>query len=136
MDPTTESTTTIERPKEVGAATLLLSASLVIGGIRAVFDLTQKVSGVSFFVAVAILLVFLGVFFFFVNRVAAGRHWARVTFLVLLIVQLPFAVMGSIAEVRANPMHGLISIVIAILQVLGIVLLFTKNSNLWFRRNK
>jgi hypothetical protein len=136
MDPTTEPTTTIERPKEVGAATLLLSASLVIGGIRAVFDLTQKVSGASFFVAVLLLLVFLGVFFFFVNRSGAGRNWARITLLVLLILQLPFALMGSIAEVRANFVHGLVSVVIVILQVLGVGLLFTKNSNLWFRRNR
>jgi hypothetical protein len=133
---TTEQTTTIERPGQVGIATLLLSASLIIGGIRAVFDLTQRVSGVPFFVAVLILLVFLGVFFFFVNRIAAGRNWARITLLVLLILQLPFAVLGSIAEVRANPMHGLVSILIATLQVLGVVLLFTKNSNLWFRRSK
>ena len=103
---------------------------------NSVFDLTHKVSGASFFVALFILLVFLAVFFLFVSKIGAGRNWARITLLVLLLVQLPFAVLGSIAEVRANLMHGSLSIVIAILQLLGVGLLFTRNSNLWFRKLK
>jgi hypothetical protein len=136
MEPTIEPTANTERPKEVTWAALLLSASLIIGGIRAISDLTHKVSGASFFVAVLILLVFLGVFFFFVSKIAAGRNWARLTLLVLLILQLPFAVLGSIAEVRTNVAHGSLSIVIATLQFLGVGLLFTKNSNPWFRKQK
>lgn len=136
MEPTIETTATSERPKEVAAAVLLLVLSLIVGGIRAVFDLTGKVSGAAFFVALLILVAFLGVFFFFVSKIAAGRNWARITLLALLVLQLPFTVLGSIAEVRTNPMHGAVSIVIAVLQLLGVVLLFTKNSNLWFRRHK
>ena len=136
MEPTNESTASTARPPQVAAAVLLLVSSLVVGGIRAVFDLTGKVSGAAFVVALLILVGFLGVFFFFVNKSAAGRNWARITLLVLLVLQLPFAVLSSIAEVRTNPMHGAVSIVIAVLQLLGVVLLFTKNSNLWFRRIK
>lgn len=135
MEPTIETTATSQRPKEVATAVLLLVLSLVIGGLRAVFDLTGKVSGAAFFVALLILIAFLGVLFFFVSRIAAGRNWARIVLLVLLVLQLPFTVLGSIAEVRANPMHGAVTIVIAVLQLLGAVLLFTKNSNRWFRRN-
>jgi hypothetical protein len=135
MDPI-ETTADTKQPKEVSGAVLLLSASLVIGGIRAVFDLTHKVFGASFFVALFILIVFLAVFFFFVSKIGAGRNWARITLLVLLLVQLPFAVLGSIAEVRANLIHGALSIMILVLQVLGVGLLFTRNSNLWFRKLK
>ena len=136
MEPTIEPTTNSERPKVVSTAVLLLAASLLIGGIRAVFDLTHKVSGASFFVALLILIVFLGVFFFLVSKIAAGRNWSRITLLVLLVLQLPFAIMGNLAEVRANLLQGSLSISIAILQLLGVVLLFTKNSNLWFKKLK
>ncbi len=136
MDPKLEPTANTQRPREVNGAVLLLSASLVIGGIRAVFDLGHKVSGASFLVAVLILLAFLGVFFFLVTRIGAGRNWARITLLALLLLQLPFTILGSIAEVRTNVAHGSLTIVIAILQLLGVGLLFTRNPTLWFKKLK
>ena len=136
MDPTIEPTAIIERPKEVSSAVQFLAASFVIGGIRAVFDLKQKVSGGSFLVAVLLLVLFLGVCFFFVYKIAAGRNWARITLLALILIQLPFTILGSIGELRTNLPHGSISIVIAILQLIGTFLLFTKDSNSWFRTRK
>ena len=136
MDPTIEPSPNIARPEVVTRAVLALAASFAIGGIRAVFDLKQKVSGSAFLVAILLLAVFLGVCFFFVSKIAAGRNWARITLLVLIIIQLPFTILGSIAEIRTNLPHGSISIIIVILQLLGTYLLFTTNSNLWFRSRK
>ena len=135
MDPTIEPMANVERPKNVNRAVQLIAASFAIGGIRAVFDLAQKVSGVYFVVALLLLVVFLGIWFFFVNRIAAGKNWARIVFLVLLI-GLPLAVPGYIADLRINPLHGSVSIIIALLQLVGTYLLFTKDSNIWFRRRK
>ena len=136
MEPTIEPTANFARPQVVTRAVLALAASFAIGGIRAIFDLKQKVSGGSFLVAILLLAVFLGVCFFFVSKIAAGRNWARIILLVLIIIQLPFTILGSIAEIRTNLLHGSISIIMVILQLLGTYLLFTKNSNLWFRSRK
>jgi hypothetical protein len=136
MNPTIEPTPNTERPKEVTGAVRLVAASFAIGGVRAVFDLAQKVSGISFLVALLILVVFLGICFFFVSRIAAGKNWARIVFLVLFLIGLPLALPGYIADLRINFLHGAISIIIALLQLIGTYLLFTRNSNVWFRRRK
>ena len=131
-----ESTALVERPKEVTRAVQLISASFVIGGLRAVFDLAQKVSGAWYLLTILLLVAFLGIFFFFVWKIATGRNWARITFLVLLLIGLPLAVPGYIGELRTRLLYGSLSIVIAILQLIGAYLLFTKQSNLWFRTRK
>ena len=63
-------------------------------------------------------------------------HWARILFLVLMIIGVPIAVPLYLAELRTSIPYGSISIVVAILQVIALVLLFTKNSNPWFRKRK
>jgi hypothetical protein len=136
MDPTTEPSVNLERPQSVTRAVQLFSASLAIGGIRSVFDLTQRVSGVYFFIALLILVLFLGIFFFFVNKVAAGKNWARILLLILLVIGLPFAIPGYVFELKTSLPRGSLSVLVAILQIVGMCLLFTKNSNGWFRRRK
>lgn len=136
MDPTLEPTTSVSRPIEVTRAVQLIYASFAIGAIRAVFDLAQKISGVPLLLALLGLVIFFAICFFFVSKIAAGRNWARIVLLLLLVIGLPFAIPGYIVELRTNPLHGSISIVMAILQLIGTYLLFTKNSNLWFRSRK
>ncbi|MGH9871038.1 MAG: hypothetical protein ACRD9S_01080 [Pyrinomonadaceae bacterium] len=136
MEPPIKVTPNLVRPKAVTRAIRVISASFVIGGIRSVFDLKQKLSGGSFLAAILLLIVFLGICFFFVSKIAAGRNWARFTLLVLLLIQLPFAVLGSIAELKMNLLHGSLSVIIALLQLIGTYLLFTKNANPWFRSRK
>jgi membrane-bound ClpP family serine protease len=136
MDPTIEQTINASRPAVVTRAVQLFSASFVIGAIRTVYDLAHKLSGASFVLSLVFLLIFLGICFFFVGMIAAGRNWARIVFLVLLIIGLPLALPTYIGELKASLPYGSVSILVAILQVIGIVLLFTKNSNLWFRTPK
>jgi 4-amino-4-deoxy-L-arabinose transferase-like glycosyltransferase len=133
MDPI-EPTANVERPKEVTRAVQLISASFAIGGIRAVFDLAHKLSGASFLFGMLVLVVFLGICFFFVSKIGAGRNWARIIFLVLFLIGLPLSIPGYIQDIRTNLLHGSVSIIVAILQLIGMYLLFTRNSNLWFRK--
>ena len=136
MEPPIESAAVVERPKEVTRAVQFISASFAIGGIRAVFVLAQKVSGANFLFAILLLLLFLGICFLFVSKIAAGRNWARIILLVLLVIGLPLAIPGYIAELRTSLLPGSLSIIVAILQVVGTYLLFTKNSNQWFRTRR
>ena len=64
------------------------------------------------------------------------RHWARIILLVLVLFGLPFAIRGNVAELKQSIASGSLSIIITILQMVGTYLLFTSNSNLWFRRRK
>ncbi|HEV7681257.1 MAG TPA: hypothetical protein VGO68_03980 [Pyrinomonadaceae bacterium] len=136
MDPTTEPTANPERPPAATLAVQLFSASLAIGIVRALFDLTQRVSGVYFLIALLVLVVFFSVLFFFVNRVAAGRNWARILLLILLVIGLPLAIPNYVIELKASLLRGSLSVLVGILQTVGMCLLFTKDSNSWFRKRK
>lgn len=133
MDPATESTISPGRPLAVSRAVQLISASFILGAVRTVYDLAHKSSGVRFALSLFFMVIFFGICFFFVAMVASRKNWARFVFLILLIIGLPFAIPIYLAELRVNLLYGLVSIAVAILQIVGIVLLFTKTSNQWFK---
>jgi hypothetical protein len=136
MDPAIEPTINASRPLAVTRAVQVLAASFILGAIRTVFDLAHKLSGAAFVLSIIFLLIFLAVCFFFVSMIAARRNWARIVFLVLLIIGLPLATPTYIVELKTSVLRGSVSIAVAILQLIGMVLLFTKNSNQWFRTRK
>jgi len=83
-----------------------------------------------------IVVAFFGLLFFLVMKISAGRNWARIVCLVLVLLGLPFAISAYVQEVRIHLVSGTLSIIILILQLIGTFLLFTKQSNLWFRTRK
>ena len=185
MDPTIEPTAIVERPKAVTRAAQLLSASLGIGLIRAIFGLTPRVSGVPMVFALLIVFAFFGIGFILILRISATRwmkiikwvllalsgalavvalltlisanygaarnyavasvfaylaykrrNWARIILLVVVLVGLPFAIRANLVELKQSTVSGSLSIIIALLQLTGTYLLFTKNSNRWFKTRK
>lgn len=136
MELTNEPTESVARPRAVSNAVLLFYTAFAIGAIRAVFDLIRRTSGVSFFVVLLALGIFLLVCVLFVRQIAAGKNWARIVFLVLLLIGLPFAIPTYLTELKTSLVHGIVSIIVALLQVAGTVLLFSGESNRWFRRHK
>ena len=136
MDPTIEPTANIERPIQATRAVQLLFASLAIGLIRAIFGLTQRVSGASLILAILIVCAVFALGFFLIWRISARRNWARILLLVLVLFGLPFAIRANLVELKQSIASGSLSIIIAILQLIGTYLLFTKNSNRWFKTRK
>lgn len=64
------------------------------------------------------------------------RNWARIVWLVIVLFGLPFAIPANLQEIRRNVLSGTLSVIVTLLQVIGTYLLFTRNSNLWFRTRK
>ncbi len=83
-----------------------------------------------------IVIAFFGLGFFLINRISGRRNWARILLLVLVVFGTPFAIAAYLQEVRKNVLFGTLSIIITILQLIGTYLLFTRNSDLWFRKRK
>jgi hypothetical protein len=98
--------------------------------------LPQRVSGTALVLAALMVLVYFGIVFVLVNRIYVGRNWARILWLVLILVGLPFAILGGLQEVRKNIVIGCLSIIITLFQTAGTFLLFTGKSNAWFRARK
>ena len=136
MEPPIEPTANIARPKETTSAKQLLYASLAIGLTRAVFGLTQRTSGTALVLAALIVISFFALGFFLVWKISAGRKWARIILLVLVLINLPFAVLTNISELKRSVWSGAFSILIEVILWIGTFLLFTRNSNHWFRSRK
>ena len=136
MESTGEQRMQIERPREVVRAVQFLFAAIAIGLITAILNLAQRVSGAPMIFALLIVIAFFGLCYFLIRTISAGRDWARIILLVLVLLNLPFAILSDIAALRQSILLGTLSIIIIILQLIGTYLLFTKNSNLWFRMRK
>jgi hypothetical protein len=136
MEPVIEQDANAERPREVTRAVQLLASSLAIGLLNSVFHLAQRTSGVPMFLALLIVILSFGLLFFLVMKVSAGRNWARIIVLILVLCGIPFAIPAYLQEVRRNVLSGTLSIIIVLLQLGGTYLLFTRKSNLWFRTRK
>ena len=136
MEPPIEQTGNGERPVQVNRAIQLLLASLAIGLLRAIVGLTQRVSGTPLILAILVVCTVFALGFLLVWRISARGNWARIILLVLVLFGLPFAIMTSVAELKHSVASGSLSIIIALLQLLGTYLLFTRDANLWFRKLK
>ena len=136
MDPSIEPTANIERPKVATAAVQFLFASLTIGVIRAIFGLTQRVSGAPLILAALIVIAVFALLFVLVWKISARRNWARIILLVLVVINLPFAVLANVGELKHSIPSGAFSIFIEVILWIGTCLLFTKNSNRWFKTRK
>lgn len=136
MEPTIEQNANAERPREVARAVQFLTSSLAIGLLNAIFHLAQRTSGAPMIFALLIVIAFFGLLFFLVMKISAGRNWARIILLILVLFGIPFAISAYLEEVRRNVLSGTLSIIVTILQLIGTYFLFTRNSNLWFRRRK
>ena len=135
MQPAIEQNAKAERPRNVTRAVQFLASSLAIGLLTSIFRLTQRTSGAPMLLALLLVIVFFGLLFFLVMKVSAGRNWARIVVLILVLF-VPFAIPAYLEELRRNAFSGTLSIIIVLLQLSGTYLLFTRKSNIWFRTRK
>lgn len=136
MEPTIEPNTNTGRPVEVSRAVRVLLASIVIGLVMSAISAAQQVTGVTLVPTMLMVLAFFGVYLFLVSKISAGRNWARIVVLVLVLFGVPFAILNFMAQIKRSIPSGSLSLLVTVLQLVGMYLLFTKNSNPWFRTRK
>ncbi|HEY8187992.1 MAG TPA: hypothetical protein VIF64_18120 [Pyrinomonadaceae bacterium] len=139
MESTTDQTANLSRPRTVATAVQLLAAALGLGLLRSILNLAQNTSGAQMFFALLIVIAFFGILFWVVRKISAGKNWARILVLIIMLVLilfLPFAIPAYLHEVRRSALLGTLSIIITLLQLIGTALLFTKQSNLWFKTRR
>ena len=136
MNSITEDGVNSQRPKRVITGIQFLLASLGLGTITAVVGVMRSTSGTVMVGALIGVLIFFGVSFLLVWRIAAGKNWARILWLVLVLIGTPFALRSYLATMKVNVLSSSLSIFITILQLVGTYLLITGSSNSWFRKRK
>jgi len=135
----------IEKPKKVGIAVKLVYATLAVGAMRSIWEIPARArqfetswetsplssqSLIGFSILVMLLtLLFLGYLVFMIDK---GRNWARITFLVLLIIGIPFSIIPLLLSFAYSPISGILSVAQVVAQTTAVILLFQKESSRWF----
>lgn len=131
-----EQVSSMEKPVEVTRAVQLLYASLGIGLVKSIVDFGRISSQSSVGLTLFIMLVTFGLLFFFIWKISDGRNWARIVFLVLFLLGLPFSVPLYLEEFGRNIFLGSLSVIQVLIQLIATYLMFKKSSSLWFRARK
>lgn len=124
------------KPSVVNKAVRLLYISLALGVFRGTMEAVNivKQSLIGFFVMIAIL----GLAWFLIYKIDCGRNWARIVFLILFVLSIfepPYSIQLSVQFLPTSFFSGLLIIGQVILRLMALIMLFKKQSNLWFRAN-
>ena len=121
------------KPKSILAAKNILYANIFLGLLNSVLqrwmgpsDVRMNMEGVVISLVTLLLLVFL------TRMIGAGKKWARTVLLVLFILGVAAYGFALMPMIRANILTGVLSIFSAILQVIALVFLFSRDSTHWF----
>ena len=129
MDPTVL-TDVVKSPRPVRVAVGLLWASMALGVINGIIDFPSGSRSFMYVVAVVVFAVQALLFF----NIAAGRNWARITFLVLFLLGAMMSLPLFLPMfVFAPPAAALLVLLMTFLQAYALVLLFTQPGSGWFR---
>jgi hypothetical protein len=111
----------------------LLYFTLGLGVLRDITDATNECWKIPFIPAMLIIFALIGINWYMFHMIGKGKNWARVTFLALFIIGVPFQVFSF--QYSLN-MFATLSVLLRIghmvIQVVAIALLFQKPSNAWF----
>src|SRR5262245_23953709 len=122
-----------ERPQPVVHAVVLLWASLLLAMPVLYWEQQRSPADtVAVYWGMAMVLVGLSVLVnVFIWR---GSNWARILFLVLLVISV-LSLLGTMDEMLSHPpIEIVLNLVMLAIEAIAVYLLFTKPGALWFRR--
>jgi hypothetical protein len=84
--------------------------------------------------SIVILVMTIGITFALIKFIGLGRKWARVVLLVLFLLSLVLYPWTFVALLKASMVVAVISLLLAILQIIALYFLFSRASTQWFDR--
>ena len=126
------------KPQSVIMGAKLLYAAIIVSFLRGIV-VTPQIGAAENIPAASVLLVLFflsATLWFFVYKIAQGRNWARILYLILFVLGNGFTIFPLIASVAKHPVSGLLGIGQAVLELIGMVMLFSVTSNQWFKLSR
>ena len=124
--------TDIQKPKKLSLSIILLISSVVLGMFNFILANQTTLHPIK----IVTLIFTYGIMAFFIYFINARKNWARITFLILFIIgsiMFPFTLPAAF---ELNPVVGVISIILTLLQAVALILMFSKVVNQWFNLKK
>jgi len=126
-----------ERPKEVTLAVKLLWTSLLLGVAGMFFQPLNATATAQWIGVIIGAGAVFGIWAWIVAKIAKGRNWARILFLVLVILGLVVTALvlpTAMTIYRARPLNGLVSLINLVIEVVTMYLLLTAPARAWFKQ--
>lgn len=123
-----------QKPQSVAIAVKLLWISYAMGLARVLMDFTALTAVASLAYVSFVMIFTFVVAGYLIFRIAAGENWARIAFLVMLIIGLIPTFPQIINEWSTTPLMAMLSIIQLAIQAYAMFLLFTPPGNSWFSK--
>ncbi len=133
---TTETLPTPQKPKPVAVAVTLLWVSYAMGLARGLMDFSALTAVASLAYVAFVMFFTFALIAYLIFRIAAGENWARIGFLVMLILGLIPTLPQIIKEWPGAPFAAILTVLQLAIQAYALFLLFTSPGNSWFRARK
>ena len=123
----------LDRPAEVIYAVRLTIASLVLALVA--FPLKGPAMIKPSPIILGIFAIFLTLSFtgFLIFMILRGQNWARLLYITLFFLGLPFSFPAFLIILSKNPVAAVINLLQLSLQMMAVVLLLQKPARDWFR---
>lgn len=122
------------RPQSVTTAVNLLWTSLAVGLVKITMDFSHLASLGSAAIALGTFLAVFAVMSLLIFKIAAGRNWARISFVVFFVLGVLPAVPIVIDEFGRSGLLGLLSVLQTGLQLYALWLIFSQPGKAWFKK--
>ncbi len=124
------------RPHKVSIALTLLWIVIAVGVISSIFNFSSSLeianaSGLGLGWLIFTLYFTYVLLAFFIWKIGQGRNWARITYLVLFIIGVPFTIYGYLTS-EVSTLSIVLGIAGMIVQIVALVFLFQEKSSEWF----
>jgi len=128
------------RPHKVSTAITMLWIVIAVGVISSTFNFSSSLeianaSGLGLGWLIFTLYFTFLFLAFFIWKIGQGRNWARITYLVLFILGVPFIIYSYLTS-EVSTLSIILGIAGMILQIVALVFLFQKSSSNWFKSKK
>jgi hypothetical protein len=123
------------KPASIVAAKNVLYAQLFLSILNwALGSWTTTVYDAAPAQNIVTLVVTVGITFALIKFIGLGKKWARVVLLVLFLLGLVVYSWGFVALLKASMVVAVLSLLLAILQIIALYFLFSRASTQWFNR--
>ena len=132
------------KPKKVTIALILLWTSFIAFVLEviivslfvppshfklAISKTTETIIQLTGWIFMIVFFIFL---IFLILMISKGKNWARITYLILFILSIPYNILQSLSVLLEVPYLIIVSVLYFATSIIGLGLLFTKQSNNWF----
>lgn len=121
------------KPRSVAVAMYLLWASLAISLVSFAANYSNLTAAPNLPHPLVVLAIEFVVYVFLVLMMYSGRNWARITFLLLFLIEIVLPVLWGVSTGKLPGIDAM-SLAKAALQASALILVFTSPGKTWFQK--